>query len=258
MFALGLVMGGPLMVVITLLCSFALVAGMARVSTGYVGDPEARTYQAAAASMTRGFFVVQGVDDYHVAIAGAGQLCLGVILESTINVNDTIAIAIGGESVAVIGAAVEAGQLLCTDSQGRVIPLVPGAYPCAIALSSNSNANDEVTVKVLKSAPGNTQEQVTYITASGAIPAVPGTYVLNGAAALAMTLIAPPSDGIVIDVIAETAHAHTVTAPANGIQTAGATDDTVTYSAAGQYITLKSAFGKWVVKGLSGATLSEV
>lgn len=107
------------------------------------------------------------------------------------------------------------------------------------------------------------QAAVEVDTASGAIAIKEGTVILNGAGALAMTLVAPtagmPSaggdDGKRLTIIAATSHAHTVTTPANKINGA---DDTVTYATAGQAATLVAYNGVWYATVLTGATLSEV
>ena len=158
----------------------------------------------------------------------------------------------------MIGAAVAAGQFLVTDSLGRLVPgLAPGAQNTAAqAVSSGSSAGDWIVVVVTRQAVFSGDTPVIYFTVGGALPVVPGTYILNGAGALAMTLAAPAVDGIVIKVLALTAHAHTVTTPANKINGA---DDTATFaSAVGNNVVLESINGLWLVQSSVGITLSEV
>ena len=100
----------------------------------------------------------------------------------------------------------------------------------------------------------------TYYTVAGAIPVLGGTYVISGAGALAMTLAAPTKaqDNMVLTIIAGTAHAHTVTTPANKINGA---DDTVTYAAIGDSVVLRAINTVWMAISLGGPTpaiLSEV
>jgi hypothetical protein len=99
-----------------------------------------------------------------------------------------------------------------------------------------------------------------YYTVAGAIPVASGTYVINGAGALAMTLAAPTKaqDNMVLTIVAGTAHAHTVTTPANKIN---GVDDTVTYAAIGDNVVLRAINGIWMAISLGGLTpaiLSEV
>ena len=94
------------------------------------------------------------------------------------------------------------------------------------------------------------------LTAAGAVSPTPGLVTLGGASAQAYTLVAPPADGIVMKFSIISAHAHTLTTPPDGINSAY---DTVTFAAVGDAIELQSAGGVWYVVGAHGtATLSEV
>lgn len=127
-------------------------------------------------------------------------------------------------------------------------------------VASSSPDNDTNLVQAFDSAFG-----IEVDTASGAIAIKEGTVLLNGSGALAMTLGAPtaglPSaggdDGKKLKIIAATAHAHTVTTPANKINGA---DDTVTYAAVGDWAELVAYNGIWraTVGGPTPAILSEV
>ena len=101
-------------------------------------------------------------------------------------------------------------------------------------------------------------------TAAGAITVQPSLNTLGGASAQAYTLAAPVAgspldggqDGLVMTFTLVTAHAHTLTTPANKINGAY---DTVTFAAVGDSITLQASGGVWYVIGSHGtATLSEV
>jgi hypothetical protein len=122
----------------------------------------------------------------------------------------------------------------------------------ARAVSSGTTAGDYIVVFVSPQS-GPTGETLVYYTASGAIPVAPATAVLNGAAALAMTLAAPTAaqDGMTIFITAATAHAHTLTTPANGID---GVKHIVTYAAIGDGIVLRAINGTWNVYSLSGPT----
>jgi hypothetical protein len=98
-------------------------------------------------------------------------------------------------------------------------------------------------------------------TTSGAIAVATAVVTLGSSGALSMTLAAPTAgtdDGKEITAIAVTAHAHTITTPANKIRTANATDDTVTFANAGDMVRLLAVNGVWQVIALLGASLSEV
>jgi hypothetical protein len=93
-------------------------------------------------------------------------------------------------------------------------------------------------------------------TATGAIAATSGIVTLGGSGVDAMTLVAPPADGITLYILVTTAHAHTITTPANLINGVA---DTITFTAViGNNATLVSANGVWYMIASQGATLSEV
>lgn len=95
---------------------------------------------------------------------------------------------------------------------------------------------------------------VSYPTASGAIAVTSGTVALNGAGAMAMTLATPTTpaqDGITLTIVAQTAHAHTVTTAANKIN---GIYDTVTFAAKGDIVILQSVGGIWIVTYIGGPT----
>lgn len=94
------------------------------------------------------------------------------------------------------------------------------------------------------------------LTAAGAVAPTPGLVTLGGASAQAYTLAAPGADGIVMKFSIVSAHAHTLTTPANLINGAY---DTVTFAAVADAIELQSAGGVWYrVAGAGTNTLSEV
>ncbi len=181
-------------------------------------------------------------------------------------------------------------SLIAVTPTANMIVTLPGCQPGKIILLQNlAAATYTVTVEVagnttntavvpantnafvaqtasnlgvaLVNSPGAGQTGTVYETTSGAIPLVSGTYVLNGSGALAETLATPTTpaqDGIVLTIVAGTAHAHTVTTAANKIN---GNKDTITYAAVGDTATLQSVAGIWVNTSLGGPTpaaLSEV
>lgn len=230
---------------------------MANVETTGLVMSVVRTYMAAAAAMKRGYAIVQGADDNHAALAGANAQALGIQQEDTINAGDPLAVVRWGEAVAVIGAAVAAGQYLSTDSLGRLVPVTPGsANVVALAISSGSNAGDFIIVLVTSTPKVASQTSVVYPTVSGAIALSPSVVALGTAGALAETLAvpaAPSNDGLTITAFAITAHAHTITTPANGIN---GNKHIVTFANVGDTVTLKAVNGEWYVESISGAVLS--
>ena len=110
------------------------------------------------------------------------------------------------------------------------------------------------------------QDVVIHKTASGAIAIASGTVGLGSTGALAMTLATPVAgapgvgqDGTRIFIVAETAHAHTVTTAANIIKNAGpASGDTLTFAHVGDSVELEAIAGLWYIRSLNGPALTEV
>lgn len=148
------------------------------------------------------------------------------------------------------------GQALTLEVTGQSGITGPANGTRAVFVDESANI-----ARVSADYAGAGQQTTTYKNASGAIPLVSGTYVLNGAAALAMTLATPTTpaqDGIILTIVAGTAHAHTVTTAADTIN---GNKDTVTYAAVGDTATLQSVAGIWVNTSIGGPTpaaLSEV
>ena len=223
-------------------------------TTGVLGNPLARTYLAAAATMGLGLALVQGADDIHLAVAAAANApAFAILEESNVSIGEPISAIVLGEAVAVIGAAVNAGQYLVTDSQGRLVPAtgVSNQNIVARAVSSGSSAGDYIVVLVSPDS-GIGQDVVTHYVASGAIPVLPGTAGLGSAGVLAMTLAQPTAaqDGTQIFVTAETTHAHTITTAASGIN---GSKHVVTFAAQGDGVVLEAINAVWNVRALIGA-----
>ena len=232
---------------------------------------ESLQLSSVPASPSRGLAVTYGSDTFHATVvAAAAALAVVGILEE-----DAVAVVRGGvntvgepntviefgQAVAQIGASVTALQPLTTNASGQLVPANPGQPIVALALEAQTYVSPGSFACVLVVAilglvmPGS---PVSYVTAAGAIPLVSGTVIINGAAALAMTLGVPPADGIVIKIFAGTAHAHTVTAAADTINN---TKDTITYAAIGDVAVVESVGGKWLIEAIGGPTpaaLSEV
>jgi hypothetical protein len=93
----------------------------------------------------------------------------------------------------------------------------------------------------------NAQAATEVDTSAGAIAIKAGKVVIAGAAALAMTLVAPiagTDDFKTLKIICSTAHAHTVTTPALGLN---GTSHIATFAAIGDHIELMAYQGTWLV-----------
>jgi hypothetical protein len=218
----------------------------------------------ALSGYTRGLAVLYGADAYHALLASTpGEACLGILEEDAISVYNPAAVIEFGQAVANIGANVTAGQSLAVNANGQLVPASYGQSVVAVALETQTYASPGSFANVFVLGLAGFQynsDSVSYLTASGAVPVLSGTYALNGAAALAMTLATPTvaQDGTRLRLVATTAHAHTLTAAADKIQGA---KDTVTFAAVGDVVELEAVNTLWVVLALGGPTpaaLSEV
>jgi hypothetical protein len=225
-----------------------------------------RVASPPASSPSRGLAVTYGSDALHAALVVAATADVIGILEE-----DVVSVVRGGtntvgedSSVIEFGQAVaQIGGPLAANASGQLVPANPGQLVVAIALEAQVYVSPGSFACVMVIAnlgivmPGS---QVAYYAAAGAIPVASGTAVINGAAALAMTLAAPTAaqDGTVIAIVADTAHAHTVTTPVDAIY---GTKDTVTFAALGDIVVLEAVNTKWMVRAIGGPTpaaLSEV
>jgi hypothetical protein len=127
-------------------------------------------------------------------------------------------------------------------------------------VASNNPDQDTSVVQAFDPAFG-----IEVDTVAGAIGIKEGVELIDGSAALAMTLIAPTAglpaaggdDGKRLKIIAITAHAHTVKCPTDSINGA---DDKVTFAAVGDWVELVAHDGVWyaTLGGPTPASLSEV
>jgi Uncharacterized conserved protein (DUF2190) len=119
-------------------------------TTGLVGKPHVRTYQAGAANQGRGLALVQGADDNHmIPAAAANAPAFGVQNEPSVSIGDPIAVTLKGEATAIAGAAIVAGAYVITDNQGRFVTSVTAAdLVVGRALSSAAVAGDEFVLLV--------------------------------------------------------------------------------------------------------------
>ncbi len=204
--------------------------------------------------MLKGFVVVQGSSDINAVTAAANAVPIGIIDESTVYAGDALTVVTSGETEGVAGAAVAAGQFLVSDALGRLVPAtnVNGQNIVGQARSSATSAGDEIILFVSPDAGPGGQDAVTHAIVSAAIPVATGTTGLGSAAALAMTLAAPTAaqDGTQIFVTAETAKAHTITTPANGIN---GSKHIVTFTNQGDGVVLEALATVWNVRALIGA-----
>ena len=150
-------------------------------------------------------------------------------------------------------------------SQAHTITCTSGFNGGASSTVTFANAGDGVTLRAFGGywwtssavTASFSNQPVNAYTSAGAITQKTGLVLINGAAAIAMTLANPTAgtdDGKVINVMAETAHAHTLQLPVNF----DGTNDKATFSAAGNQISLTAMGGVWYLNYYVGVSLSHV
>ena len=114
-----------------------------------------------------------------------------------------------------------------------------------------------VQVQKFGGTTGNAGPAATALTANGAISvSIARRYVITKAGVLAATLAAPAADNLEINIISDTANAHTLTATGL-LATGSAAVDVATFAAfAGAGLTLRSYGGTWAVVSSVGITFS--
>jgi hypothetical protein len=202
---------------------------------------------------------------------------VGVAFESGLASTDNIDVATEGvynlsvlaKHAGAVNDAVAVGDQLYIDAATAVLSKDATAVPYGIALGAvNAGATAVIPVQIVQSSglasltqSGPATDGVTHAVASAAVAVASGTVGLGSGGALAMTLATPANpadDGKQIFLVAETAHAHTVTTAANVVKNANASGDTLTFAHVGDSVTLEALAGLWYVREINGPVLSEV
>jgi hypothetical protein len=136
--------------------------------------------------------------------------------------------------------------------------LTPGAFGNVIGTIVDVVAANVALVEPEYATPFGDDLQI--MSADGAIMIRPGTVVITKGSAAALTLAAPTSgvhDGMIMNIVSNTAFAHTVTQTTPGFNGGGAASDVGTFAAAiGNGMTLAAYQGRWLVMNNTGVTLA--
>ncbi len=159
--------------------------------------------------------------------------------------------------LAALGAAAMFGTFITAQTQGPLVAPTSPDNDTILGQAANLPFQYEVltgTTDVITGGGGSL--------GNGATPPICGTSYIETAGVDATTLAAPVAgspasggnDGLEITIIDNSGHAHTVTAPANGITPA---HHLVTFNGTqGSFVTLIARNGKWLVLASSGVTVS--
>jgi hypothetical protein len=189
----------------------------------------------------------------NVDVATEGVFNLSVLAKHAGGVNDAVAV---GDQLYIDGATAVLSKDATKTPFGKALAVVNAGATATIAVKI---AQPGALAALTQSGPAT--DSVTHAVAGGAIAVASGTVGLGSGGALAMTLATPANpadDGKQIFIVAETAHAHTVTTAANVIKKANASGDTLTFANQGDNVVLEAIAGLWYVREISGPVLTEV
>lgn len=202
----------------------------------------------------------------HLRVKTPGAVAVAGALDITFGTMDTDCTAAGPCSVRVKTAT--GTKKMVANTAITVGTYVYGAAGGKVSAVANGNvagiARETVTADgdVIEVMPINAivQNLVTAYAANGAIALTPGTATLTKAGVNAMTLAAPTvaQEGLILNIVSQTANAHTITATAlldDGVT--GGAKTTATFAAfAGASITLMASNLKWAVLGKNVVTIA--
>ena len=251
----GQLIGGPYIAGVGVLIEFP---GQVQLLDGYVFDPFNANAPITIGIGAQAETVTPTVVSYSNAPTGYGgpqqAAYLSVTTANAHGQGDPVTSGTFGLQEAINDCAAQGGGIVTVDTEwfgagGTSTILAAATVPAGVFI--------ENTVAGTLSATGAGGITAAY-TATGAIALQPGTISLGGASAQAYTLAAPTAaqNGLTMRFVIITAHAHTLTTPANKINGAY---DTVTFAAVGDSITLQASGTVWYrIAGAGTNTLSEV
>lgn len=86
------------------------------------------------------------------AIAAAGKTAVGIMIPETDSPRkgEDVHIQVKEIGLAMVGAAVEAGDLLASDTNGKLVKAASGDFILAAALDTANAANQVISVQIVK------------------------------------------------------------------------------------------------------------
>jgi hypothetical protein len=116
-----------------------------------VGEVKARTYRVEGSALTRGYAVIQGTADDQCKLAGADAAALGIVAESVTTVGRPVNIVQEGETIAIAGDVVAAGQWVKVGTGGKLVPSAgEDKHNIGRARTSAAADTDEFVLDVLE------------------------------------------------------------------------------------------------------------
>lgn len=110
----------------------------------------------ASAKITDGAFLAATLTENGVAVSKASETPIGIMVAETgtVEAGEEVTIQIKDIGLAKVGAAVNAGDILAADANGKLIKATNGAFAVAVALDTATAADQVIQVQISK--PGFT------------------------------------------------------------------------------------------------------
>jgi len=106
----------------------------------------------ASADITEGAFLAAVLTKDGVAAATAGAAAIGIMIPETESPKqgEDVHIQVKDIGLAKVGAAVNAGDLLASDADGKLVKAEKGSFALAVALETATAANQIISVQICK------------------------------------------------------------------------------------------------------------
>ena len=123
---------------------------------GSIINNSATIIAKASAKITDGAFLAATLTENGVAVAKASETPIGIMVAETgtVEAGEEVTIQVKDIRLAKVGAAVNAGDILAADANGKLIKATNGAFAVAVALDTATAADQVIQVQISK--PGFT------------------------------------------------------------------------------------------------------
>ena len=106
----------------------------------------------AASNIQGGAFLAAMLTKDGIAVAKAGEAAIGIMIPETDSpkAGEDVNIQVKDIGLAMVGAAVEAGDLLASDANGKLVKAASGNFILAAALDTAAAAGQVISVQIIK------------------------------------------------------------------------------------------------------------
>lgn len=122
---------------------------------GYFGtiiNPSATITAKASAKIENGAFLAATLTKDGVAVSKASETPIGIFIAETetVEVGEDVTVQVKDMGMGMTGAAVDAGDLLAADANGKLIKATGGAFAVAVALETATAADQVISIQISK------------------------------------------------------------------------------------------------------------